>query len=168
MQNVIEGGPAGCEKTNKPLNIPLHEWLLIGCEWNGWRAKVGCGCSLHALNDLERLEGGRYSEGEARLCRHRSIARASDDELMQRCLIVFARSTPADPIERLSEYAAIRSNLKRNCNSLHTCSLLTRYLQLFHRQHQLRRLLSCLCLSSTNQGGVGMLRTRSTSTSVKS
>src|SRR5260221_6971759 len=124
VQNVIEGGPAGCKKADVSLNILLFERLSIRCEKNTGRAEVSRSCSRHALADLERLEGGRCTKGETGALGHLRIVRGSGDELVQRRHLIFACSTPPDPREHLGEHATFGSHLKCNCILLHTGSLI--------------------------------------------
>src|SRR5579859_6254843 len=119
-KNVVEGGPAGCEKTDESLDISLCKRLLVCWKQDSWRAEVGGSVSRHALHDLERLKGGRYSEGKVRSRSYRRIARTGNDELMQRHLFVLACSTPSNPIERLSKDAAVSPNFERNSDGSDT------------------------------------------------
>jgi hypothetical protein len=124
VQNLIEGGPAGCEKANISLNIPLIERLEIRREKYTGCPEVSRRCSRHTLDNLECFKGGWRTEGETGTLGHTRIAQASSDEMVQRRHFVFACSTPPDPLERLSEHAAFGSNLKSNSKSLHTDSLM--------------------------------------------
>jgi len=128
LQNLIEGGPAGCEKADVSLNIPLLERLEIGAEKYTGCPEVSRRCSRHPLDDLELLDRGRRNEGETGTLSHPRIAQASGDEMVQRRRLIFARSTPPDPLERLGEDAAFGSNLKSNCDVLHIDSLMVLFL----------------------------------------
>jgi hypothetical protein len=97
VQNLIEGGPAGCEKANISLNIPLIERLGIRREKYTGCPEVSRRCSRHPLYDLKRFKGGRRNEGETCTLGHTRIAQASCEELLQRRRLVFACLTPPNP-----------------------------------------------------------------------
>ena len=79
LQHIIEGGPAGCEKTDVSLNIPLLERLEIGAEKN-----TGC-------PEVSRrsIEGGGTKVRPAR-----SATRAKRKPAVKRWFNVVASSLP--------------------------------------------------------------------------
>src|SRR5215469_11426137 len=112
VQSLIEGGPTGTYEATESLILSLFQWLLVGGEKHRWCPEVrGC-CSGDPLDDLERLDGGGCTKGETCLFSHGCIAQAAGLELLQGGCLIFACSTPADPVECLSEHAALGSNLK--------------------------------------------------------
>src|SRR5260370_14449623 len=84
VQSIIEGSPAGCDKTAESRYILLFECSLVRGEENTWRPEVRRSCPSSPLDDLEFLTGGRKNEREACTLDHLRIARTSTDEMAQR------------------------------------------------------------------------------------
>jgi hypothetical protein len=90
--------------------------------------------AIPAARDENFLAGHRSQLGKELfpnrcfLLSHPRITQTSGDEMVQRRRLIFARSTPSDPLERLSKDAAFGSHLKSNCDVVHIDSLMVLFL----------------------------------------
>src|SRR6266852_3712097 len=120
VQSIIEGSPAGCDKTAESRYILLFECFLVRGEENTRCPEFRRSCPRCPLDDLEFLTGGRKNEGESCPLDHLCITHTGGDEMAQRCRLIFSCSTPSDPFKCLSKYPALGSKFKSDCKFLHS------------------------------------------------